>query len=30
MADGVQFKYLAAPLSQAQLEQPFQIPPPLD
>jgi NitT/TauT family transport system substrate-binding protein len=30
MADGVQFKYLAAPLSQAQLEQLFQIPPPLD
>ena len=30
MADGVEFKYLAAPLSQAQLEQLFQIPPPLD
>jgi hypothetical protein len=30
MADGVEFKYLAAPLSQAQLGQLFQIPPPLD
>jgi NitT/TauT family transport system substrate-binding protein len=30
MADGVEFKYLAAPLSQAQLGQLFQIPRPLD
>jgi hypothetical protein len=30
MADGVAFKYLAAPLSQEQLRQLFQIPPPLD
>jgi NitT/TauT family transport system substrate-binding protein len=30
MADGVEFKYLAAPLSQAQLGQLFRIPPPLD
>jgi NitT/TauT family transport system substrate-binding protein len=30
MADGVAFKYLVAPLSQEQLRQLFQIPPPLD
>jgi NitT/TauT family transport system substrate-binding protein len=30
MADGVEFKYLAAPLSPEQLGQLFQIPPPLD
>jgi NitT/TauT family transport system substrate-binding protein len=30
MADGVEFKYLAAPLSQEQLGQLFRIPPPLD
>jgi NitT/TauT family transport system substrate-binding protein len=30
MADGVTFKYLAAPLAQEQLRQLFQIPPPLD
>jgi NitT/TauT family transport system substrate-binding protein len=30
MADGVAFKYLAAPLSQEQRRQLFQIPPPLD
>jgi NitT/TauT family transport system substrate-binding protein len=30
MADGVEFKYLAAPLSQAQLGQLFRIQPPLD
>jgi NitT/TauT family transport system substrate-binding protein len=30
MADGVEFKYLTAPLSQEQLGQLFRIPPPLD
>ena len=30
MADGIEFKYLAAPLSQEELRQLFQIPPPLD
>ena len=30
MADGVVFRYLTAPLSQEQLRQLFQIPPPLD
>jgi NitT/TauT family transport system substrate-binding protein len=30
MADGVAFKYLVAPLSQEQLRQLFQTPPPLD
>jgi NitT/TauT family transport system substrate-binding protein len=30
MADGVEFKYLAAPLSPEQLGQLFRIPPPLD
>jgi NitT/TauT family transport system substrate-binding protein len=30
MADGIEFKYLAAPLSQEELQQLFQIPPPLD
>jgi NitT/TauT family transport system substrate-binding protein len=30
MADGVEFKYLAAPLYQEQLGQLFRIPPPLD
>jgi NitT/TauT family transport system substrate-binding protein len=30
MADGVELKYLAAPLSQEQLGQLFRIPPPLD
>jgi NitT/TauT family transport system substrate-binding protein len=30
MADGVEFKYLAAPLSAEQLGQMFRIPPPLD
>jgi NitT/TauT family transport system substrate-binding protein len=30
MADGVEFKYLAAPLAQEQLGQLFRIPPPLD
>jgi ABC-type nitrate/sulfonate/bicarbonate transport system substrate-binding protein len=30
MADGIEFRYLAAPLSQEELRQLFQIPPPLD
>jgi hypothetical protein len=30
MADGVEFKYLAAPLAQEQLGQLFRTPPPLD
>jgi NitT/TauT family transport system substrate-binding protein len=30
MADGIEFKYLAAPLSQEQLGQLFRIPPPID
>jgi NitT/TauT family transport system substrate-binding protein len=30
MADGVTFKYLAAPLAPQQLRQLFQVPPPLD
>lgn len=30
MADGIEFKYLAAPLSQEELGRLFQIPPPLD
>jgi len=30
MADGVEFKYLAAPLSPEQLEKLFRVPPPLD